>query len=460
MRLYDFIERLSARLVVRWGAPIPDVIQLRPRAISLAKAKALFATGHFEACVEGLALDESHHGVILRARASLRLNDVSQARTTLEAYSPAITDKQQCADRGVWLCRVMARSGELDHSFTMQVENIADELNDQAVSSGIQYARVLQAWFLSDYTTAEQLLMQSERQAIGRQRVEMLSALSSVAIVRGDTDAQIQYAKNALDYYDRSCERDDYLEIATMNNLSLGIANRYSLVDRQYWAKRLEKIRPGVEPRRIRCDMLINSAWIAAIDGDYTLALSKFREAGKLATTPGLRAISSAWRAYIAYEMNEPLLTQECINDAQAAFDKVDWESTSSDEPEALLVIAEVLANMDSKRAAGLLDVHSAIRSRSDRLSPNAHEIPIDRARIAQIYGKIERLEGRYTSARIRFLEAFQLFKLSGTEWRAAISALDAYEIAVDPDLLKFAIDEAACRPNSLLTRRLAHINV
>jgi len=456
MRLYDFIERLSARLVVRWGAPIPDVIQLRPRAISLAKAKALFATGHFEACVEGLKLDMSDEGIILHARALLRLDLVVDARSLLEANQPAESNQKAFVTHGAWLCRALARTTEIDEILFSKLSQLARKLSDTVVLNELCFAQALQEFVAEKYALASSILLQYEKLAIGRSRVEMLSTLGVIAAIQGNAKEKVRYSRAALEcYYDEVIEQDDYLELHTLNNLAGAISDSFAPEDQDYLLTRVAEVKAGLEPRNIRCSLFLHCGWIAAIVGDYITALANFREAANLASTPALKAVSFAWRAYIAYEMNEPLMSAECINDAQLALDEVNWAETSGEECDAFLALAEVLAYSDTKRALALLEVYSAVKSKVTRLAQNGHDVPIDRARLLQVRGAILRAEGHYTEAHSHFLQAFELFQANGAQFRAANAALDAHELVGDPILSNFALTEAAKLPKSLLARRL-----
>jgi DNA-binding CsgD family transcriptional regulator len=185
-------------------------------------------------------------------------------------------------------------------------------------------------------------------------------------------------------------------------------------------------------------DFLVNhfqavkaAAWCHALEGDYFNALRMLKGIRSLRVSKPWQAMVSLDRAYLARCFGEKRFAREELADAQDLLDSVSWRSTEDEERVALLLAAELFAEIDSAQAARYLAKFTELR---DSINPQLH-VRYDRRLQAQAdyaTGVVQNQLGNRQAAIAALRRSWNVYHAIGYSWRAGRCALRLFELTSD----------------------------
>ena len=392
----------------------------------------------------------------------MRLGRSSEAIAELASIAPPLGDHAGSAEHQFLYGTALARCG----SFDLAAEALANadlyatSSCDYELISEAAYYRALTAFMCGDLARAEDIAGEALDERSGAAHGRLLELLGLVAGVRGDVERQIMMLLASNDHVVQIDRRDALLEANVLNNLAIPVAEVGAGAAADVVRRRARAISWNEELRPLHFHVTSRLAWLDALGGDYLSAFRHFRLAVELAPTIAWRAEALAGRGYLSREMGEPINAAESAADAEELVTKVDWNSTSEDERLALLSLATLVASIDPVRAEMHIDRYKAIPKKIDPMYSAAHGHPLSRAKEAHAFGLVAK-EHRGNSFAVPLLqEAHRLFCSISSNWRAALVAMDLYDLVGDRAMLDFARTQAARVPHSWLARRIARVGV
>ena len=402
---------------------------------------------------------ESIDASLLRGRALLRLTRNDEALTHLETTIAPYHDHRRCAELHFLLGTALARNGQIDRACEAlaNADLYATSSCDREIITEAAYYRALTSFVCGDLAQVEDIASEALDDQSGSAHARLLELLGLVAGVRGDVDRQIMMLVAASDHALRIDERDAFLEANILNNLAIPVAEVSPCGLGHIVRNRAEAIAWNDELRPIRFHVTHHIAWLDALEGNYLSAFRHFRSAIDLAPTVARKAEALVSRSYLSREMGEPINAAECAADAEDLVARTDWNATEDDERLALVNLATLIAAVDPARAARHIDRYKAIPYIS-RMQVAAHGDPLYRAKEAHAFGLVAK-EHRGSAFAVPLLqEAHRLFCSVASNWRAALVAMDLYDVTGDRSMLAFAKTHAARLPQSWLARRIARL--
>jgi hypothetical protein len=189
--------------------------------------------------------------------------------------------------------------------------------------------------------------------------------------------------------------------------------------------------------------------------------LRAFHEAADVAPSIPLRVAAWADHAIFGRELGSGVVAEESARYACDLAGKIAWESVPDGERYALLFLAEAIALVDASFARSALKRYEDARPSIDTIATGDASPTNVRGRAFEQRAEavVARAEGLIPRARSLFREEYLAWRRIGSEPRAAIAALDAYELDRDETLLDFARRVAASTPQSWVARRVAEFH-
>ena len=396
---------------------------------------------------------------LLRGRVLLRLARNREALAQLDASVVPFEDHRRYAEHQFLFGTALARLGEIDRAYEAlgNADLYAMSSCDRELITEAAYYKALVAYICGDLPRVEDIASEALDDQSGSAHARLLELLGLVAGLRGDVDRKIMMLLAASDHAVQLQKRDTFLEANILNNLAIPVAEVSPGGLSDVLRDRAKKIAWNDELRPIHFHVTHNLAWLDALEGDYLSAFRHFRSAIELAPTVARRAEALVSRSYLSREMDEPINAAECAANAEDLVSRIDWSTTEEDERLALINLATLVAAVDPVRAARHIDRYKAIPN-FNRLQVAAHGDPFYRAKEAHAFGLVAKEHQGSAFAVPLLQEAHHLFCSVKSNWRAALVAMDLYDIAGDRAMLAFASKHAARLPQSWLARRIARL--
>ncbi len=437
---------------------IQNVVRLAPRKAPYEDAVDAYLAGQPKVCLNLLHGHDSASAALLRVRALLRAVRVDEAVVELGQCVPRFGDHAASATHQFLLGTALARRGEYDnaHEALANAQSYAVSTSDRELITEAAYYRALTAFMCGNFTQAEDIASETLDEQGGSAHSRLLELLGLVAGLRGDVERQIMMLLAANEHLMRLSSRDVWLEANMLNNLAIPVAESNPPKIADFVRDRARAIEWNDELRPMRFHVTHHLAWLEALAGNHLAAYRHFRSAIKLGPTTARRAEAVAGLGYLAREMGEAINAAECIAETEELVGQVDWSASDNDERLALLQVATLVAPADPVRAAQHIDRYKAIPKAMSRVYATAHGDPLGRAKEAHAFGLVAKAQFGAAFALPLLHEAFGLFRSVSSNWRAAVVALDLYELAGDRAMLAYAQEHAIRIPQSWLARRLA----
>jgi len=405
-----------------------------------------------------LAGNVSVEAAILRSRALLRHDRTSEAISELNATAPSLGQHRLSAEHRITISLALIKNGRYESAAEAitEADVYATFVKDPELTGEVEYAKAFGAFAKRDYAETNKIAFSAldPRAPIATGR--LLGSIALVAGLSGNHLEQISYFQQSIESLQSAPQRDYYLEAHALNNLAIPAAELNPMGVREFIAAKYESIAWDTENATLQSLILQHLAWLDALHGDHLSAFGRFRQASRLSSDNSLRALALIGRAFLAREMDELLTAAECLADAHSFITDIDQTGAAFVETSVLLGLASLTAYTDVARASALLDTYAASKAQLDSSYIAAHANPINQAVEFHAYGLVAVAKNELDDGIARLRDAHKLFISIGSTWRAAIVALDIYDITHEDDMLVFAREQAARVPHSWLARRLS----
>jgi len=377
----------------------------------------------------------------------------------LEENVPPFGDHSASAVHQFLLGTALARRGTFDeaHEALANADAYAMSSGDRELVAEAGYYRALTAFMRGDFVQAEAIAGEALDEQGGSGHARLLDLLGLIAGLHGDVERQIAMHLAASEYAVTIANRDIFFEANILNNLAIPVAETNPPEIAAFVRKRASTIKWHDELRSLQFHVVRHLAWLEALAGNHLAAYRHFRTAIGLGPTPARRTEAFVGLGYLAQEMGETINAAECIAEAEDLARQVDW-STSDDERLVLLHLAMLVAPSDPARAAQHIERYKALPKVMSRMYVTAHGDPHSRAKEAHAFGLVAKAQHGVTFALPLLHEAFGLYRSASSNWRAAVVALDIYELVGDAAMLQYAQEHAARIPQSWLARRVRRL--
>jgi DNA-binding CsgD family transcriptional regulator len=178
--------------------------------------------------------------------------------------------------------------------------------------------------------------------------------------------------------------------------------------------------------------------WAKALQGDYLNAFRFLKRSSELAPSDGWRVAAHCDRSYLARCIGQDVWARHELAEAEELAHRVDWRAAKGEETMALLLLAELFAEIDAPKASVYLARFIEIGDVKSPLSLMRRD-PRLTARADYSIGVVERALGNRKRALQALQASFRVFSRLGYDWRAGRCAIVEYEITQKPETLETA---------------------
>lgn len=378
-------------------------------------ARSLFLSGDFEACLATLESQTSPSAVILRARALIRVDRVSDARLLLANVAP---DADSAAEHYAYLASALYRSSDFAgaHMVLQRSLQCCKTERDLALYS---FHSAFALWAEGRITEAEAFIPQCAGPHLRTLALELhawiASAQQEYIVAAGRFHAALQSSL-------KDPEPDMLLRakiLWALTHIACEMHLPHLLSDIRKGLDSLPDT-PGIRiPKMHACRY---TAWCHAIGGDFSEAFRLIRLAARLCGEDAWKVTALCERAYLARSVYGSDVAQEYIAEAREIADATPWMDTLGEERVGLLYLAHLLAASDVLGAREYLETYNALKpARADM----AHEKdPCARAFECYVNASVDQASGDVISSSENYAKAYAIYRRAGYVWKAILSAL------------------------------------
>lgn len=412
--------------------------------------------------------DDDARAVILRARCLLRLGDAESAADALRDVLLDSRDVLARAEVNVLMASAAARLQSPDAEDALRdAEAAVTEADSANLHAELAFIRTRTAWAHGELDVAEAAAEEAlavevddgtSMQHLYHVRALVLELLGLIACDRERFDVAAVRFRDALAEVDGAPTPDEWITAFATANIAMLARDFPWTADTVFLVERMNRVRwiDPIASRRYFC--LHGLGWCYAHEGNHVGALRAFHEAADVAPSIPLRIAAWADHANFGRELGSGVVAEESARYAADLAGTIAWENVRDGERYALLFLAEALAPADPTLARTILKRYEDARSSTDTVgSGDANPTNVrGRAFEQRAEAVVARAEGLIPRARSLFREEYKAWHRIGSEPRAAIAAIDAYELDRDVELLNFARRAASRTPQSWIARRVA----
>jgi DNA-binding CsgD family transcriptional regulator len=395
---------------------------------SYEAAFGLWKAGEYRACLDHLADASDLRALVLRGRALLRLG---RPREAIELLHEVQDSTHSTADgTAAQIVRAIAFARTRDHG---SAQAIVEELHRQKgldVPARAEVARcaTMIAWMRGDTADAEREVIGASLDPAPAARASYYQLRSWIAARREQYSEQARSLVLAAEVLlkapgdDVGLLADIARTLATLNR-DLPIPEVAPIVEQ------LVSTIPWTADLAVaHFHALRDLGWHHAPHGRYLPALRLAHEAERIAPTAAWRVLALLDRAQLARWASEPASSSASLFAALSLEPTIAWDRTDDEERTALLIAAEVCADVDALRAHALLERFEELAggfaprmvARSDRRLL-AHR--------RQVAGAVQHALGNDRAAVESYRSAYVVFAEVGHRWRAAACAARLYRL-------------------------------
>ena len=454
-----------------------SVRQIRPRVNSFDSALFAFSNADYDATLHHLTRDESVRALLLRARVLIRLGQFGRSVDELQSLN--VEELRSCdgaeAMTLMSLAHVGLRTGDsiTEHLATARMLSL---LSGSVVhEADVEFATALHYYTgghaenasnalyrLLDLGSAGSPWIKIEKktvQSLEEIRARAYDLLGHIAAREYRFLDQASFIYLAFGELDKTVGCDPYVESKLLGNLAVIAADRD--VEGVY-----ECVRSRVATTKFpgACQVLEfeirrNLGRCASMHGNHIGALRELRRSAEIAPSRASKIKALLDRSSLALELNEFVFANEELDFALDLTRQVDWSTASSTEIVALLAMSQNLANRNPVEARRFFNRFGEYKKRLDPFHDNAIDLGFA-GRESQADALISRAEGNVDRAVRLNRDAFNSFKRVEYIGRAAIVALELFEITGERSYIEYAAAYSRNLPQSHLARRVnGHLN-
>ena len=448
-----------------------SVRQLRPQGDSFEIALLAFSGSEYETAIQLLSRNRSAKAVLLRARSFIRLGQFKRSVDELEA----INFESLGSGDGSELMTLLS----LAHVGLGTTDSVVGQLTVGltlacSIGSVVHEADVMFTTALYHYTGGQidvasdelyRLLgltsvdspwkkVEKTMQSLFEIRARAYDLLGHIAAHKHQFAEQANFIFLAFTELDKSDTCDSYVKAKILGNLAFVAADRDVEGVYEYVRDRAATAEFPGACQALEFEIRRNLGRCASLHGDHVGALREFRRSAEIAPNRASKIKALLDRSSLADELNELVFANEESDFALELTRQVDWTTASSSEMFALLSMSQNLADRDPIEARRLLNLFGVCKKRLNPFQSAATDLGFT-GRECQADALISRREGNVDRAVQLNLDAFDLFKRVGYIGRAAIVAVELFELIGEYSYLEYTAAYSARLPQSHLARRV-----
>ena len=296
-------------------------------------------------------------------------------------------------------------------------------------------------------------------QSLDEIRARAYDLLGHIAARDNRFSDQADYIYLAFAELDKAIECDPFVASKLLANLAVIAADREVEGVYEYVRDRVATVRFPGACQVFEFEIRRNLGRCASLHGDHLGALREFRRSSEIAPNRASKIKALLDRSALADELNEIVFAVEESDFAFELTKQIDWSSTSTVDNIALLAMAQNLAKRNPSEARRLLNLFRDCKKRLDPFNGVATDLSYA-GRECQADALISRAEGNVNRAKQLNLDAFDFFKRVDYIGRAAVVAVEIFELTGEHSYLEYAAAYSEKLPQSHLARRVnAHLN-
>ncbi len=364
--------------------------------------------------------------LLLRARVMIK----TDAPATLQFLTRQLDDlgprDRAEATMLIGVAHARANDERLAESTLARAEAMARRLKDPDLVEELQYHVGFLRWTQGRLDEAERAAasLSGARLADVRVRAKILTSLvlSSRGLHREEAAAALEALELALQH--------DNVELTAFaaRNLSTLARELAMPAIRETVRRAVEAIAWTDDLRDLQFKSLKATAWCSALDGDYLSAFRLLKVATKAAPSDHWRVMAGLDRAYLAKCLGEPRWSEQELLEAHELAGQLDWRGVTHEEHVALVLMAELYADLDAAVSLAYLARFREIARSIDRNLSFAHDRRLG-AIADYSAGIVHARLGNDDDARESFQAAWDVFDGVHYDWRAGRCAAELYAL-------------------------------
>jgi DNA-binding CsgD family transcriptional regulator len=418
-------------------------------------AHALWKAGEYLACLDRLAHATDIRSLVLRGRALLRLG---RPRDLIELLHDATGELDDSPDSVlVYVVRALAFSRTRDHG---SARVIVEELKrrrglDATTSAEIARCATITAWMRGDTAEAERELIAASVDPAPAARAAYYQLRSWISARREQYSEQARTLVLAAELLLKA-PGDDVGLLADITRTLATLNRDLSIIEVAPIVEELISTIPWTPDLTVaHFNALRDFGWHHALHGRYLPGLRLLHEAERIAPTPAWRVLALLDRAQLARWAGEPASSSASLFAALSLESTVAWERTDDEERNALLIAAEVCAEVDALRAHGLLErFEELVGGFAPRMIARGDRRLLAHRR--QVAGAVQHALGNDRAAVESCRAAYVIFAEVGYRWRAAMCAARLHALTNERSWLSLGADLIQDYPRGSIARELA----
>ncbi len=430
-------------------------------------ARTLFLSGRYSDFLDAVETSDPRamppETRLLAAKALARTNRAPEAVEILQSLSDPETVGLELAAQAA-LHRTVASLvlGQDDNARACieTAERLVAASRCAELEAQLRLHQALMAWAKRDFAATETFA----RSAMSSVSAETLALagqfLGFVAASRGRYMEQIAISEGALAELDTVRERDIWIEVSILHNISGIIADLYLPAVARRMSDRAEAIEWPNEFNVQRHVILRALAYSRSLGSDPFLPFEYLDRAAAFAPTDAWKLVSRLDRIFMIQEMSGDRIVKDFdvaaeLRLAEESAQKLDWRNADGEERFALTLLAEILADQRPKDAAKYLQLY---RDSQQAVSPllMAKSDARNFATEDFVEGIVVAANGD-TQRGIRLVgKAFEFWDDVGYSWRATRAALKLYQLSGEERHIEWAFRESRRYPYSWLSEAVS----
>ncbi len=449
------------------------VVQLKPRVSDFSEALLAYSKGRFDVCLAALNGHDGPRAQALLARASTRLGRVDVALSAcgeIKKGLPSVARGELHLLKSLAYLR-LGRPDDAEESLS-EARVAVSSSGSPELEADYEYVDANLRYYAKDIPAAtsalERALMVMPAQprlghgheyflSLGTVRARALDLRGMLARTKGGLLSQLHWSRLALSELDAQNQEDQWLSATLLSNFAAVALEVGEAELAPELSQRSLAIEWAGSMKLQHFNIVRVLGWLKALGGDHVGALREFRRSTEFAPSIAWKIESVLDRAFLARELGQELFAEDELNHAIELAS--DLELLAGPDLSiacvALVKLAEQAAKRDADEGRAILNRYRSARSKC----PAIYFDGMDRFWQAQeliAEATLARAENRDQLAVDLFVNAFDAYDKLGSQWRAALVALELAEMTEQPFFYGYAAREARRRPQSWLARRLA----
>jgi len=428
-----------------------SAIVTRPR-FDAGEFEKAFTAADFDRCRELLEGVESFDAVLAAARLALRERRYVEVIGSLSEFPKGALETRVARDA------LLGAALGLTRDYVGGSRLIERALKDAPAGSTLYYDALhykgLIAWMRHEHNEAEAAAVAELDAPDANSRARARILLSWVALRRGEILRQVDELQKALDELDAAEVADQYFRANALLTLAL-LCRELPLHETADRVRSIFEALPWTSG--LQLERFVTTRFIAAIDeldGNELAAFAGFRKAARLAPSEHWSVLCYLDRAMLAKNTGEMAFATEQLMEAHEISQRLSWNEVTGEERSALLVLGELFARDDPAIAEQYL---ARFRTLGTSVIPIFAYGTDARVKGFEAYSQgVTWLRlGDVDEGKAALTEAWSIFEDFNYAWRAALCALELYEVTHDRRWIGRATRQIEPWPRSWIARRV-----